>query len=101
MDDVMHKELHDKMESIEHSFYSRHNTLVKWLATSLVTILLVGMAQIVSVAQSLSKIDGMQSLIISSLARLDSAIIRQEQRIQEESREAERDLSHHRQEDHN
>ena len=97
---ITHGDIHASLEENRALFEAKHNTLVKWLAVVIVSVVGATMTQIVSVAASLAEIDGTQELVLQSLDRLDRRVEKQDQRIQEESREAEEDLRAHRQEFH-
>lgn len=100
LDEISHKDIHDKLEEVQHNFEARHSTLIKWIVGVIISVVAVTMTQIVSVAASLAEVDGTQELVLQSISRIDRKIERQDQRIQEESREAEEDLKSHRQEYH-
>ena len=92
---ITHDDLHNKMSSIEATFTEKHQTLVKWIATSILAIVGVGMSQLISVAATLSEVDGTQELVLQQLGRVDRKLEHIDERIQQESREAEEDLKEH------
>ena len=115
MDDherITHQDLHDELTRIQQAFTEKHANLVKWIATSIVAVIGLGMTQIVSVASSLSEVDGTQELVLQQLGRLDRAVetiqadnratfADLQHRINDESRESEEDLKEHAREQHN
>ena len=92
---VSHEELYDRIEATGRSVEEKQGTLLKWLVATVVAVASVTTTQIVSVRASLAEVDGTQELVLQSLNRLDRAIETIQVRIQEESREAEEDLSAH------
>jgi len=103
MDDherITHEDLHNEMSRLQLSFNEKHQTMVKWIATSIVAIVGVGMSQLISVAATLSEVDGTQELVLQQLGRVDHKLETIDIRIQQESREAEEDLKDHTREQH-
>lgn len=92
---ITHKQLHDKLVQVEATFTDKHGTLLKWMVGVILTIVALTMTQIVSVASSLAEVGSTQGLILQSLNRVDRSIESVQDRIQEESREAEEDLKSH------
>ncbi len=114
MDDherITHEDLHHKISSIESALDGRLSSIVRWIAASIVTMLGLGMGQLVSVASTLAEHGSVQQLVRQDIGRLDRAVenhrveLRQTTeklhvRIQQESAEAESDLKDHRKEAH-
>jgi uncharacterized protein YycO len=94
-ENITHQQLHDKLVQVEATFTDKHSTLLKWMVGVILTIVALTMTQIVSVASSLAEVGSTQGLILQSLNRVDRSIESVQDRIQEESREAEEDLKSH------
>ena len=98
--DISHRELHDKLEHVETLFNEKHSTLIKWIASAILTIMAMTMTRIVSVASTLSGLSTANTMMQKSIHKVEEAQVAVQQRIQEESREAEDDLKEHRKEQH-
>jgi len=98
--DISHEELHDKLVQVESHFNEKYSTLIKWIASAILTIVAMTMTQLVSVASTLSGLSTSNTMMQKSVNRVEEAQIVTQQRIHEESREAAYDLKEHRKEQH-
>ena len=88
------------MVQVESHFNEKYTTLIKWIASAVLTIVAMTMTQIVSVASTLSGLSTSNTMMQKSITKVEEAQVTILQRVHEESREGAYDLKEHRKEQH-